>query len=309
METIVPALLRRVPKLPYKRERIETPDGDFLDLDWMTAGHSQLAILSHGLEGNSSRRYIRGMAAAFSGQGWDVLAWNCRSCSGEMNRALRMYHHGASDDLDAVITRVLEKGQYKTIVLIGFSMGGSITIKYLGERGVDVPKEIRGGVAFSVPCDLPASASVLNRFPSQIYRRRFLRKLKAKIASKASQYPDDVDITDLQAIRDFDAFDTRYSAPISGFASLKQFYDYCSARNYVEGVRLPFLLVNALNDPMLPPSCFPVAAAKASDCFYLEMPRHGGHVGFSSSSRSAINWAEQRALDFASALADGNIRV
>ena len=146
IETIYPSLLRKVNLVAYERERISTPDQDFLDLDWLKQGSTKLVIISHGLEGNTSRPYVRGMAKAFYNAGYDVLAWNYRGCGEEMNRSLRFYHSGATDDLDYIIQHINKKNTHSEISLIGFSLGGNLTLKYLGERGKQLQSIIKRAV-------------------------------------------------------------------------------------------------------------------------------------------------------------------
>ena len=297
LETIVPGLFRKVDPLPYVRERIETRDADFLDLDWVQKGAKKLVVLSHGLEGSSRRQYIQGMGRIFLLNGWGLLAWNCRSCSGEMNRKLKLYHHGATEDLKDVIEHVLKKYRYEAIILVGLSMGGSLSMKYLGENANNLPPAIKGGVGFSVPCDLGASAKMLSKPGNFIYRERFMKKLKRKIIQKSIQFPGALDLDGLEKIKHFPEFDQQFTAPINGFRSAEDFYTYASAGRYAEAVRVPYLLVNAANDPMLPPSCYPIKTAENSDYLFLEVSKRGGHVGFST-NRGPFNWAEQRALEF-----------
>ena len=297
LETIAPSAFRKVKLPPYTRERIETPDDDFLDLDWLQKGNHQLVVLSHGLEGDSSRPYIQGMAKVFSENGWDVLAWNCRSCSGEINRARRMYHHGVSDDLEFVVQHALKEG-YQKLILVGFSMGGSITLKYLGEHRHQLPKEVTRAVVFSVPCDLGGSARALSAKGNAFYRKRFLRKLGRKIKAKANQMPELFSCEGLERINHFPDFDGRFTAPLHGFKDADDFYEQASANRYIPEIRIPTLIVNAKNDPMLPESCYPVGLAREHPFVYLETPEKGGHVGFSLAGQQ-MNWAEQRALEFA----------
>lgn len=296
LETIVPSTLRKVALPPYQRERLKTPDEDFLDLDWLRRGAADLVILSHGLEGSSDRPYVKGMAKAFWEHGWDVLAWNCRSCSGEMNLARRMYHHGATDDVEAVVNHALTKGGYKRIALVGFSMGGSLTLKYLGEGGRELPKELYRAAVFSVPCDLGSSSRALSSWDNTIYRKRFMGKLYKKLQAKLEQQPDlPIDLSRFSQIRDFAEFDTCYTAPLHGFKDSDDFYAQASAGQYIPGIKVPTLLVNAQNDPMLPLSCFPVEVASKHPYVYLEMPERGGHVGFWQ-GKDKPTWAEERAL-------------
>lgn len=297
LETIVPSAFRRVDLPPYERERITTPDDDFLDLDWLKRDSKQLVVISHGLEGSSMRPYVRGMARAFYGDGWDVLAWNCRTCSGELNKARRMYHHGVSDDLQAVVNHALQAGGYDKVVLTGFSMGGSITLKYLGEYSAELPAQLYRAVVFSVPCNLGDSARELSRRGNGFYRKRFLRKLGRKIKAKADQMPGIIDCAGYDKVKHFADFDNRFTAPLNGFRDAEDFYRQASANTYLPEINLPTLIVNAKNDPMLPESCYPVSLARKHKYVYLEVPEYGGHVGFTLAGQSA-NWAETRALQF-----------
>lgn len=297
-QTILPAVLRKVRNVSYERERLELADGDFLDLDWLDQGAQRLVILCHGLEGNSQRHYILGMAQAFQGEHWDVLAWNCRSCSGEMNRTLRLYSHGEIGDFTTVVEYALMRKNYREVALVGFSMGGSIIMKYLGTLGEAVPAPISKAVAFSAPCDLKASAASLELPENAFFKRRFFRSLSTKIQFKAAQFPGKIDVTKLAEVRTWRDFDEWFSAPMSGLRSADEFYAYGSSQNYIAGIRIPTLLVNAKNDPILPPACSPTGLATNHPYFYLEMPNTGGHVGFAWSGHWGRYWSEHRALEF-----------
>ncbi len=297
LETIWPGALRRIRGVSYERERLELSDGDFIDLDWVDRGSRKLVILTHGLEGNSERHYIKGMAKVFGQQGWDALAWNCRSCSGEMNRKLRLYFHGEIGDLGELIEHALRTKDYEQIVLIGFSMGGNISLKYLGERATDKPDCVAAGIAFSAPVDLIDSVVKLDTPELSFYRKRFYRKLRPKIEHKAQQFPGVVDLSNFDKVKTWADFDHYFSAPINGYSSARELYEAGSALNFVGPVNVPSLLVNAWNDPILTPSCFPEKVAQKHPYLYLEAPQRGGHVGFCR-PRTNVSWAEQRALDF-----------
>ncbi|MEO1435059.1 MAG: alpha/beta fold hydrolase [Bacteroidota bacterium] len=299
LQTIYPSLFRKFEEIAYERERIELDDGDFLDLDWKIQDRNQLVIVSHGLEGSSDRHYVKGIFKAFTDAGWDALAWNCRSCSGEMNRLLRLYHHGATDDLKRVVTHVEKLDRYERAVLVGFSMGGGLTLKYLGEESDETPDFIKAGVAISVPVNLPASLPEIEKRGNYFYKRRFLRKLTVKVKGKAALYPEVIDLTGIDEIRDFDTFDNRYSAPINGFKDAKDFYSKVSAHPYVPDIRIPTLILNAWNDPLLVPECFPEALADQMENLYLETPKIGGHVGFLRPGKR-LSYADVRALEFCS---------
>lgn len=297
LATIIPSTFRKVEGVNYQRERIDTEDGDFLDLDWLKDNSAKLVIISHGLEGSSHRPYVKGMAKYFSENGWDALAWNCRSCSGEINRTSRFYHHGATDDLNTVVQHALENKRYKTIGLVGFSMGGSLTTKYISERGADLPNEVIGGTAFSIPVSLKSSVDALSLSSIQFYQKRFLRKLENKVKTKAEQYPELVTYNGFDNIKSFVDFDNQYTAPLHGFKDAFDFYEKASAGRYMQSTERPILICNALNDPFLGEACYPFEECNKSDLLYLETPKYGGHVGFTR-SKSEINYMEIRALEF-----------
>ncbi len=297
-QTMLPGTFRRVRGFRYTRERIATPDDDFLDLDWLRNGHQRLVVLTHGLEGDSERQYIRGMAKLFSQHQWDVLAWNCRSCSGEMNRSFRLYHHGDTEDISTVLHHALQPGHYDSAVLIGFSMGGNITLKYLGSLGDQVPDIIRAGVAFSAPCDLRSGAEQIDLPENFMYRERFKRKLAHKIRIKNERFPGRMDPAKLKQITHWRDFDEWFSAPLCGYRDADDFYQQASARNFMGGTKRPTLLVNAVNDPLLTPSCMPVDIAESHPFLYLEQPSGGGHCGFQPPRDFEFYWSERRALAF-----------
>jgi uncharacterized protein len=299
LQTIAPGVLRQVRNIAYKRERISTPDDDFLDLDWVHTRHSRkLVVITHGLEGNSDAQYVRGTARIFSENGWDALAWNCRSCSGEMNRQFRMYHHGDTDDIQTVIQHALQKNQYDTIVLVGYSMGANISMKYLGTQGSGLPQVVRAATVFSAPCDIRAGADVLDRWDNAFYKYRFMWSLYKKIKVKAAQYPGRIDLKNFKKVKKWYDFDAYFSAPITGHASAEAFHRQASAKNYLAGITIPTLLVSAANDPILTPACFPVDIARDHPWFHFELTKGGGHCGFQSRNKGEYSWAEQRAFEF-----------
>lgn len=297
LETIFPSLLRRVSLAPYIRERITTPDEDFLDLDWLKTGSRRLAIISHGLEGNSTRSYVKGMAKALTSSGFDVLAWNFRGCSEEMNRQLRFYHSGATEDLDTVVQHAIRQGTYNHISLVGFSLGGNLTLKYLGER--TLAPLIRNAVAISVPMDLKSSCEKISQPANRIYSERFLRSLKKKVIIKASMHPE-LDTTLLKGIRTLTEFDDRYTAPLHGFRDAVDYYDRCSSLRFVDNITAPTLIINTLNDPFLTERSFPAARLKDHQHVRLEILSRGGHVGFTQFNKNGLYWSEQRAVQFLS---------
>ena len=298
LQTIVPSLTRKFPEITFRRERLELADGDFLDLDWLEKpGNRKLVILSHGLEGSSDRSYTKAMAKLLHENGWDALAWNCRSCSGEMNRLFRLYHHGDIGDLSTVIDHAIFQKKYGEIALIGFSMGGSMTLKYVGVMGEKVPAEVRAAIGFSVPCDIAAGADVLDRTDNFIYKKRFLKALSVKILEKNRRFPGILDVSKLKKVRRWRDFDEWFSAPIGGFRDAAAFHEQASSKNFVGGTRIPTLLVQAVNDPILTPACWPEDIARSHPFLILEKTKIGGHVGFMERGEKN-GWAERRALDF-----------
>ncbi|WP_317175081.1 YheT family hydrolase [Hymenobacter qilianensis] len=278
LQTIVPSLWRTVPDVRYQRERVETDDGDFLDLDWSRVAEGKaadtLTIVSHGLEGDAGRPYVRGMVRALNRAGFDALAWNYRSCSGEMNRLLRSYHLGDTDDLDFVVRYALGVGHYSRVYLTGFSAGGNVTLKYLGEKADRVPAQVQRAAVFSVPTDLKSSSQHIARPENRVYLNRFLKTLRAKMRQKAELLPGQVDIENLEELRDFVQFDDRFTAPMHGFKSADDYYEHSSSGRYIEHIRVPTLIVNAENDPFLPPPASPATRPQiVNSCFWKRPAR------------------------------------
>jgi predicted alpha/beta-fold hydrolase len=295
VETIFPAKFRQVPPVSYVRERIHTPDGDFLDLDWIEKPGDSLAIISHGLEGNSQRPYVRGMIGAFDGEHCSMLAWNFRGCSGEINRQLRFYHSGATDDLHVVVRHAVAKG-YKNICLIGFSLGGNLTLKYLGEPG-EKPAELRRAAVFSVPLHLQSSCTEIIRARNWMYNLNFLISLKKKIRLKAQRFPE-LDVRPLKLIKNIFQFDDCYTGPLHGFRDAVDYYTRNSSLQFLGAIRIPTLIINAKNDPFLSPMCYPGPDEIANPQVTTIYPQQGGHVGFTQFDGSGVYWSEQTARAF-----------
>lgn len=271
-------------KPPDWTGEIETADGDFIDTDLYEPSNGEsngkIAILTHGLESHSRAKYIRQMAKILISQGWAVIAWNLRSCSGRLNRAPRLYHSGASDDLECVIHWVLERRRWDSIALIGFSLGGNISLKFAGERGEKINPHIKEVVAISVPCDLSCSVAKISHPSNRVYSRRFLHSLSRRIIRKALQFPELIDISKLKLVRTIEHFDNFYTAPLHGFRSAEDYYKQSSSLQFIPKISTRSLLINAENDPFLGSNCFPVAEAEQNENFHLEIPKDGGHVGF-----------------------------
>lgn len=298
LQTIFPSLFRKVRGVSYTRERIATPDDDFIDLDWSEKSSDCCAIILHGLEGNSTRAYMLGMVKAMNRRGWDTVSYNMRGCSGEPNRQFIFYHSGATYDLETVVKHVESTGRYKKLSIIGFSLGGNVTLKYIGEHGKNLPASIRSAAAVSVPVDLESTSYKMALKSNAIYMKRFIKMLHEKIRAKMAQFPDKITDEGYNLIRDFSAYDNRYTAPVHGFRDAKDYWSKSSARQFLSGIAVPTLLINALDDPFLTDKCFPFEEASASSFLVLETPGHGGHVGFISSSKTGEYWHENRVSSF-----------
>ncbi|NJB68912.1 hypothetical protein GGQ74_002606 [Desulfobaculum xiamenense] len=303
VQSIAPSLIRPVPHVDYVRERMDTKDGDFILLDWSFAsgpgGSERLVIVTHGLEGHSRRKYVCGMARALNRAGWDVLARNCRGCGGEMNRLPRFYHSGEIEDLHATVHHALAVGRYRQIALVGFSMGGNQTLRYLGLDPDRVPREICAAVAVSAPCDLADSVRKLESLPAgRIYVEYLLHSLRAKVRAKHAMFPDIFDITGLDAISTFREFDERYTAPLFGFENAEDYWRKASSRPVLRDIRVPTLILNAKDDPFLGPRCYPEDEARENPNLYLETPESGGHVGFILLDPAGEFWSEKRSAAF-----------
>ncbi len=295
VQTVLPVFLRRRIRLRFAPEPLELEDGDFLDLAWARVDSPAVAIITHGLEGDAQAGYVRGLARALNGAGWSALAWAFRGCGPELNRLARFYHSGETGDLSAVVRHAAQS--YRRVAVIGFSLGGNVTLKYLGEAAPH--PAVCAGVAVSAPVDLAASARELDeRRHNRLYLRIFLRSLIRKIELKARRFPEALEVAGIRSIRTFREFDDRYTAPLHGFQDAAEYWARSSSRQFLPAIGIPTLLLNARNDPMLGPECFPFAEAEASAHLHFEAPASGGHVGFIDFRRGLQPWWERRVLEF-----------
>ncbi|WP_435355578.1 YheT family hydrolase [Emticicia sp. SJ17W-69] len=301
IQTIYPSLFRKIP-IDYKRERVELPDGDFLDLDWSLiekSNRKKLVIVTHGLEGDSTRHYVTGMVKKLNDNGYDGLGWNCRSCSGEMNRLPRFYHHGDIDDIRFVVNYAIEKYNYEEVILVGFSMGGSMTLRLMGEKPEQLPNQVKFGIAVSVPLDLFTSVYELYKPGRRFYMKRFIDKLGKKIKVKATQHPNNqlLNHDGYKKIKNFEQFDDRYTARMFGFKNAHDFYHKAAAKPFLKSINIPTLIIQAKNDPFLSPECLDLGDATNNPNLHLQLLELGGHVGFMLPN-SNETWVECRVIDF-----------
>ena len=254
-----------------------------------------LVLLLHGLEGDAQRPYITGSARLLTLNGHDCCALNLRGCSGSPNRLYESYHSGATRDLKEVLDHILQTTDYDQIHLKGFSLGGNLLLKFLGEEG-ELPKQLKGAVAVSVPCDLKSSCQRLHSPENFLYHQRFKRHLLAKLRQKQALFPDRISAEELLKIKTLRDFDEIYTSRAHHFEDALDYYQKCSSLGFLPDISLPCLLINAKNDSFLGPECFPMEAAQNNPKLFLETPAHGGHVGFWG--KNNITYTEKRALEF-----------
>lgn len=238
------------------------------------------------------------MIQCFQESGWDALAINFRGCSGEPNRKLRSYHSGETEDLRFVLNWVNSTQTYQNITLIGFSLGGNVVMKYLGESGNEIPHNLRAGIGFSVPCHLESSNAALSKGISRGYIWRFLGSLKPKALAKANQFPGLVDAVAIRKAKNLRAFDDAFTAPVHGFQDALDYWTRSSSLVFLKSIKIPVLMVQSRDDPFLGNACYPYEIALQSEFIELETPKYGGHVGFPHLLKDGYYWSERRALAF-----------
>jgi len=276
LQTVAPFYWVKPDNLLYQTEKLELPDGDFLELDWIRGGHDKLMILIHGLEGNSRSHYVQQMARHFSIRGWEILAIHARSCGREINRLPVLYHGGATHDVQAVVDSAAEK--YAQLLLVGFSIGANMVLNYAGRNAV--PPNLQAVAAFSVPFDLRSAEQQIDRLVNSLYAQKFLTKLKNKVRKLETCHPGIADVNALDKVTTMQAFTARYATPLCGFESVDDYYRSGNCLDGLANARLPTLVVSAKNDPFLSGECYPVKLARASSHVVLDMPKSGGHAAF-----------------------------
>ncbi len=311
LHTIYPYLFRKVKGVKYVRQRLELGDGDFIDLDWSKVEGSDLVLLAHGLEGSAKQAYILGMAKLLNQKGFDIVALNFRSCSGEINRLPRFYHMGETEDLRSIVNWIEKNTSYKSLSLIGHSLGANIILKYLGEQSDNKSSLLSKAITFSCPVDLKASSDKLCNGENVFYMMNFLHTMKNKLKLKIKLgiiNESDIDYQRGMNAYDFTAWDDSVTAPLHGFSNHQDYCQKASCYKYLNKIKIPCLLVNSLDDPFLSTGCYPREIAQSNSFFYLEAPLNGGHVGFIPSldaqaamtinAENEIYWSERRALEF-----------
>ncbi len=301
LQTLWGPLLRRGRQPALRRERVETPDGDFLDLDWLTGRDrgAPLVVILHGLEGSSRSHYASGLLREVEQAGWRGVVVNFRGCSGEVNRSRRMYHSGETEDLDFVLRRLIGREPNMRLGLVGVSLGGNVALKWLAERGDEAPAQVAGAVAISTPFNLAACAAALDRGLNRaLYTANFLATMKVKLDKKTALYEGVINLPAARKAKTFAQYDRLVTAPLGGFASERDYWARSSSGPLLPQIRRPTLLINALNDPFMPVSALPRAAITKSRWLEAEFVAEGGHAGFLVGPSGARSWAEARAVEF-----------
>jgi predicted alpha/beta-fold hydrolase len=284
----------------YNRKRIPTWDADFIDLDFSFVGSKTLVLLIHGLEGSSESRYMASTSNYINRKGLDTVCFNLRSCSGEDNLLLATYHSGKTEDVDFVVQHLLNNYNYDNIIIVGFSLGGNLTLKYLGEYQPKLSKKVKGGIAISVPVDITSAEIEMDKFKNKLYIEMFFKTLKNKILEKAHKFPNyKLDKDKLFKATTFKHLESLYIVPIFGFKSPEDYWKKASSKPYLSKIDRPTLLINAKDDTFLSAACYPIKEALQSNNFYLEVTDYGGHCGFMSSFKPKENtWLEERIMRF-----------
>jgi predicted alpha/beta-fold hydrolase len=302
LQTIWPYLLRR-PAVPVRRERVDTPDGDFWDFDWTPPADARagapLVVLLHGLEGSSESHYARALLLALAARGWRGVVPHFRGCSGEPNRMPRAYHSGDHEEVHAMLAAVRARVAPETVVhAVGISIGGSVLLNWLGRAGRDAAGLVSAAAAVSTPLDLTASGIAIGQGLNRIYTRNFLSTLVPKSLAMAQRHPGLLDLGRIRRARTMYEFDDAVTAVLHGFDGTRDYWRRASSKPWLAGVAVPTLVLNAKNDPFVPAASLP-GPGEVSPAVLLDQPDEGGHVGFLSGPFPGhLQWLPQRLLDF-----------
>jgi uncharacterized protein len=289
----------------YRRERVDTPDGDFIDFDWLDASlTAPTLVMFHGLEGSSRSHYALACAHVTRAHGWNFVIPHFRGCSGEPNRTVRAYHSGDVESVEWMLAHVTRTQTQSSICAVGISLGGNALTKFCGTKlGENVPtaqiaRPLKAAASICAPLDLGMSGERIAQGFNRVYTRNFLRTMKVNAQRRAQQFPDAFDNTRAQAAHTIAEFDDAYTAPVHGYASVADYYHRASCRPNIATIPIPFLLINALNDPFVP-DYLALKAHELSPSVTAEFPENGGHLGFVSGAFPGhLNWLPERLLTF-----------
>ena len=309
LQTLYASLLAPRPRMTYRRERWDTPDGDFIDLDWIpsqdsgfrnrdSAEPAPLVVLFHGLEGGSRSQYAAALMAAIRARGWRGVVVHFRGCSGELNRLPRAYHSGDSGEIDWILRRLKHDNQQARIFATGVSLGGNALLKWLGEQREAANAIVEAAAAISAPVDLMASGDALGHGFNMVYTRNFLATMRRKTLAKLALYPELCDRERMLASRTLREFDNIVTAPLHGYRDTDDYWTRASAKPGLRHIAVPTLMINARNDPFLPEAALP-APDEVASAVTIDFPADGGHVGFVTGTfPGRLDWLPQRVLNF-----------
>ncbi|OGT38713.1 MAG: alpha/beta hydrolase [Gammaproteobacteria bacterium RIFCSPHIGHO2_12_FULL_37_14] len=299
LQTLWPVICRRnIKNLPIERERLDLPDGDFVDLDWI--GRQQagpLVLILHGLEGSIDSHYAKGMLKTIYQQSWRGVFMHFRGCSGEPNRLPRSYHSGETGDVEQVIKILLNREPDLAIAVVGFSLGGNVLLKWLGETGINNP--LKAAIAISVPFELHKAAARIQKGFSKFYQWYFMKCLRERLSYKFQVKPPHVDPLLIYKVNSMYEFDDKITAPLHGFSGVSEYYSISSSRQYLRNICVPTLILHAKDDPFMTEDTIP-AKHELSSLVQLEVTEAGGHVGFVSGKYpwKPEYWLEKRVPGF-----------
>lgn len=281
------------------RERIDTPDGDFLDLDWLPLRVRQpLVVLFHGLEGSSGSHYAKALMHALAARGWNGVVVHARGCSGESNRLLRAYHSGDSAELEWLLPRLHARADDAPLYAVGVSLGGNVLCKWLGEQGQAASRWLAAAASVCAPVDLGVSGRALDRGFNRVYAQYFLRTMKPRTLDKARRFPGQVDAAAIAHCSSIRGFDDAFTSRVHGFRDADDYWTRCASKPLLKSVRTPLLLLQALNDPMVPAWSLATPDQLSSDV-KPDYTAQGGHVGYVSGAPGGhLDWLPQRLLHF-----------
>ena len=286
MQTIYGGLFRSSPNITLRRQRFETPDSDFLNLDRLDGlPGSPVIVVLHGLGSSTDVPYIHLLLNKIHQEGWRAVAINARGSGHELNRLKEIHHGGKTKDLDSVVHYLIEKENAETIYIVGYSLGGNIILKWLGEKEAAVPNQVKKAVVVSVPYDLAKAAQNLDRgFNQKVYARVLLKTLKKQALEKEKQFPGIIDVEKVKNAHTFRVFDREVTARLNGFKDENDYWAKSSSTRFLAGIKVPVLLIHTTNDPFLPQKDLPLEAIKQSSNLKLLLTSDGGHLGFISGS-------------------------
>jgi predicted alpha/beta-fold hydrolase len=298
LQTLYGSLFAPRPVITYRRERWDTPDGDFVDVDFVDgAPGTPWVHLFHGLEGSSDSPYAKHLMSLVKQRGWRGSVFNFRGCSGEPNRLARAYHSGDTPEVEWTLAKLKSLAGEAPFHAAGVSLGGNVLLKWLGEQGEAALPRVTRAVAISAPVDLTAAGNALSTGFAQLYGKHFLGTLRQRSFDKLARFPGMFDAARAKAARTLREFDDAVTAPVHGFAGVDDYYSRASSKPWLPKVRVPTLLLNARDDPFLPERFLP-GAHEVSDAVTIEFPERGGHVGFVSGFPGRIDWLPRRVMDF-----------